>query len=104
MEILIIGNGFDLSHGLPTSYDNFLDFCDIIKYIFDKKINLYQGNMNKINNIMSKRKIEEKVKIVVNQVMINVTSKRCCYKTIKDFYACINENSWFKYFMKKKYC
>lgn len=104
MNILIIGNGFDLAHGLPTSYDNFLDFCDIIKYIFDKKINLYQGNMNKINNIMSKRKIEEKVKIVVNQVMINVTSKRCCYKTIKDFYACINENSWFKYFMKKKHC
>lgn len=27
MDILIIGNGFDLAHGLKTSYKNFLDFC-----------------------------------------------------------------------------
>lgn len=26
MKILVIGNGFDLAHGLPTSYSNFLDF------------------------------------------------------------------------------
>lgn len=102
MEILIIGNGFDLAHGLPTSYDNFLDFCYIIKYIFDRKINLCQGNMDKINNIMSQRKIDEKVEIVVNQVMINATSKRYYYKMIVDFYSCINKNSWFNYFIKGK--
>ena len=31
MKILVIGNGFDLAHGLPTTYSNFLDFvkaCD----------------------------------------------------------------------------
>lgn len=27
-RILLIGNGFDLAHGLPTSYSYFLDFCD----------------------------------------------------------------------------
>lgn len=27
MDILIIGNGFDLAHGLKTSYKDFLDFC-----------------------------------------------------------------------------
>ena len=26
MKILVIGNGFDLAHGLPTSYSDFLDF------------------------------------------------------------------------------
>lgn len=26
MDILLIGNGFDLAHGLPTRYENFLDF------------------------------------------------------------------------------
>lgn len=30
-KILLIGNGFDLAHGLPTSYSFFLDFCDKIK-------------------------------------------------------------------------
>ena len=26
MNILVIGNGFDLAHGLPTSYKEFLKF------------------------------------------------------------------------------
>ena len=28
MKILIIGNGFDLAHKLPTSYKDFLNVCD----------------------------------------------------------------------------
>lgn len=28
MEILLIGNGFDLAHELPTQYVDFLDFCE----------------------------------------------------------------------------
>lgn len=34
MNILVIGNGFDLAHGLPTKYRDFLDFCKIIMAIF----------------------------------------------------------------------
>lgn len=30
MKILVIGNGFDLDHNLPTSYKNFLNFCEYI--------------------------------------------------------------------------
>ena len=30
MDILVIGNGFDLAHNLKTSYKNFLDFCNEI--------------------------------------------------------------------------
>lgn len=26
MNVLVIGNGFDLAHGLPTKYGDFLDF------------------------------------------------------------------------------
>lgn len=46
MDILIIGNGFDLAHGLPTRYTDFLDFCRDHRnshkdnlYEFDKCIN-----------------------------------------------------------------
>ncbi len=28
MKILVIGNGFDLQHNLPTRYSDFLDYCD----------------------------------------------------------------------------
>ena len=27
MNILILGNGFDLAHGLPTRYTDFLEYC-----------------------------------------------------------------------------
>ncbi|MCS4585855.1 hypothetical protein FZ990_08310 [Clostridium perfringens] len=28
MNILVVGNGFDLAHGLPTKYSDFLGFID----------------------------------------------------------------------------
>lgn len=31
MNILVIGNGFDLAHGLPTTYKDFLNFTDSYK-------------------------------------------------------------------------
>ena len=31
MNILLVGNGFDLAHGLPTKYTDFLEFVKVIK-------------------------------------------------------------------------
>ena len=31
MNILVLGNGFDLAHGLPTSYKDFLNFVEALK-------------------------------------------------------------------------
>lgn len=59
MNILVIGNGFDLAHGLPTRYDDFLTFVDefikykvtnecnqrfldYFKYLSETNINLYK--------------------------------------------------------------
>ena len=36
MDILILGNGFDIAHGLLTKYSDFLDYCTK-KYSIDKK-------------------------------------------------------------------
>lgn len=33
-KILILGNGFDLAHGLPTKYSHFLDFCQRVEEIW----------------------------------------------------------------------
>ena len=30
ITVLILGNGFDLAHGLPTRYSDFLNFCNSI--------------------------------------------------------------------------
>lgn len=34
MNILVIGNGFDLVHGLPTKYTDFLEFCRMINAVY----------------------------------------------------------------------
>lgn len=39
MNILVIGNGFDLAHGLPTKYTDFLEFCRMIKKVYDVDFN-----------------------------------------------------------------
>ena len=42
-SILILGNGFDLAHNLPTKYSNFLDFCKIVDKFFKDDIDIF-GN------------------------------------------------------------
>ena len=38
MNILLIGNGFDLAHGLPTKYMDFLDFTKDYMECYEKEI------------------------------------------------------------------
>jgi len=35
MNILVLGNGFDLAHGLPTKYTDFLKFVEVIKQVIE---------------------------------------------------------------------
>ena len=39
-KILILGNGFDLAHGLPTQYGDFLEYCKKVYGIIDSNIYL----------------------------------------------------------------
>lgn len=41
MDILIIGNGFDLAHGLKTSYKDFLDYCENLDFDDNFRNNLW---------------------------------------------------------------
>ena len=43
MNIIVIGNGFDIAHNLPTKYTDFLEFVKVIRYILNTK------NMNDID-------------------------------------------------------
>lgn len=69
MNILIVGNGFDLAHGLPTKYADFLKFIDFfykhkaqessgLELIAGEDINCYKYlqtylTVNKILNLIS---------------------------------------------------
>lgn len=62
-SILILGNGFDLAHNLPTKYSNFLDFCKIVDKFFKDDMNIFgdwsidwEDKVDGIENIKIKRK------------------------------------------------
>lgn len=56
MQILILGNGFDLAHGLKTKYSDFLDYCKT-KYDSGEA-----ENADKNNNFYLRRKSEKTTK------------------------------------------
>ena len=64
MNILVIGNGFDLAHGLPTKYTDFLEFIKVIKQALSKSklAGIDWGNTNtevKKFLIYNKGKVQE---------------------------------------------
>lgn len=46
-KLYIIGNGFDLKHGLPSRYSDFARFCEITNWKLYEQINLLFPNITK---------------------------------------------------------
>lgn len=84
MNILVIGNGFDLAHKLPTRYDDFLDTMQFIR--------------DKINQIpeFTRSNNDDRAKSEILKI----------YNTDKDLYKKIGElvqsNIWIDYFLAKR--
>ena len=89
MNILLIGNGFDLAHGLPTRYIDFLDwivgeykfFDDLKKQGADIVQGISKIELNVPPNRQSKHIINEKIN---------------CQE---ELWECIHDNTWFEYFL-----
>lgn len=111
VNILIIGNGFDLAHGLPTKYGDFLDFCEKARRIYtyreDASLNDY-----KRDNIDNWKMNDD-----IKNVLLEAFNKRDCKKSFNDentynlkvttlnkfldeIYSHIDENIWLEYFLK----
>lgn len=59
MNILLIGNGFDLAHGLPTKYTDFLEFAKAVRKIQTDGI---QKDDGKIESVLSEYHLHASVK------------------------------------------
>ena len=114
MNILIIGNGFDLAHGLPTRYDNFLDFCEIVRRIYT-----YSGDASRkdyIYHIIDDLETNDDIKNLL-KLLLEAFGKRDCkknfnddgtynlkvtisYKLLEELYTHIDKNIWLEYFLK----
>lgn len=101
MKILLIGNGFDLFHNLPTRYSSFLDFSNVIANICkDETLMLSKVNEKLVSEIsvsynlqkISETSMKEYVKYLKNE---NPTMKDKLYRFLEG-------NTWLKYFNKIK--
>ena len=111
-KILILGNGFDLAHGLPTRYSDFLGFCERVEIIFtyprDAKPNEYQTDY--LDNWDINTRIKEKLLIAYNnRESENNDSYNPEYiiprniNGIQEIYECLSDNIWYKYFKELHY-
>lgn len=101
MDILLIGNGFDLEHKLPTTYRDFLGFCEsaINTYVYihgdhyNPKFNKPPLDMlltmwNPPHNIKNKLLNNSETSLLENS-FDNILTK---------LYQCIFDNLWYRFF------
>ena len=98
MNILIIGNGFDLAHGLPTTYSDVLNFLYYIRCTStwhggkDKFINTH------LNNIPSNEFLFQSVTNAFDS-RIETGYNNCSNSDskIQEIYDNLDDNIWFSY-------
>lgn len=88
MKTLIIGNGFDIDHNLPTKYKDFLAFVE---------------EMNYINNLGAERKIRKhlegsELKNYIKELYFSVEKKELKKETL----SLLDNNMWLKFFLGVK--
>ena len=107
MNILVIGNGFDLAHGLPTKYPQFLEFCKRVFPIYEnaegRGVHLYQQeylfdwNFNreikeKLRNTYTSRR-----KVITEKNLSRIQTDFLC---LDEMYTFIKDNFWIEYFLQ----
>lgn len=106
MNILVIGNGFDLAHGLPTRYTDFLEFCKQIFEIYDVTKNrgatLYEREC--LSDWDINYEIKEKLIYIYSSRRITVKGNEIQIETavskLSEMYTLIKDNIWIEYFLQ----
>lgn len=111
MKILLIGNGFDLAHDLPTRYKDFLDFCCRIEKIFTYNDSVCLKEYQQ--KCLDDWNINEKIK----ELLLEIYDGRVSHKkmlddasietvvttsngTVNELHNLIKDNMWIKYFQE----
>lgn len=104
--ILVLGNGFDLAHGLPTKYSHFLEFCKRVEMVWhyglgDKNVTKFKRTWIdnwKINESISTAIVTayESRKVKRNsEGSYEVTSDNL---ELSEVHSLLNDNVWYEYF------
>lgn len=110
MNLLIIGNGLDLDLRLPTRYIDFLDFSNAFTSLISSSIesvdefdtDIHSAIIKKYQSIYSPHllKQHEDDKSVLER-FDKCFSNKLINKACKDFYYCVHNNCWIKYFNER---
>lgn len=94
MNILIIGNGFDLAHKLPTKYTDFLDFLGNVRILKEEM----PQNLEQLSD-----KIDENLRQYLfnsNSSHLDINSKHQNY--ITEMYELSKDNLWITWFNQER--
>lgn len=103
MKILVIGNGFDLEHGLPTKYKDFLDFMIGIKLLCSKLGIIDKKSFIEELERITKHDIDENIKESLTQKKFIDSDLMKEWKEeelSKQLIEGANNNIWIKYFLE----
>ena len=96
MNILVIGNGFDLAHGLPTKYTDFLEFIKMIKIIKEKNIFNDGSSISEAGCNRDNKKLHKDIRLTI----LNKANNDELKKDSQELLNCIDNNIWIEYFLQ----
>ena len=101
MKILVIGNGFDLAHGLPTSYKDFLEFCKRAQriYTYQSSILVGQYERDNLKEWITNDYVKNRLKKAFDSKTFKSEEVVATSDTVLDeMFGYINCNAWITYF------
>lgn len=106
VNILVIGNGMDISLGYPTKYADFLRFCKEFEENFNLTIDGMEDNLipKRYSNFTIKKHDKNGKERIITNVFEKIREKYYITdikKITKNFQCCINNNWWIEYFQDR---
>lgn len=110
VRLLVIGNGFDLAHELPTTYYDFLFFCKEVQslytsFLLTSKEDYYHNFLEewKANEIIKNRLVElyDYRQVFCNGDYVEPDDHEHYWKAFDELHEMIENNAWILYFVSK---
>lgn len=101
-DLLIIGNGYDVAHGLPTRYSDFLMFCQAFLnlYCFSDDYSDESSYLDSLilDNILIDRSVGKKLCDIFNNRIVEGKTTRLNEAILERLHKDLQDNFWLKYF------
>lgn len=98
MEILLIGNGFDLEHQLPTTYSQFLDFCRMVEYIFESTASSYPAFKDRLQTYQANESIKKPMLAALRRRTFHDAARSPEDDLFDELHDCLEDNLWLVHF------